>query len=126
MQSSHSGFTMIELIFVMVIIGTLAAVGIPKLALNRKDAVASVLATHLSNCLEMAVKGYYMKGSFDTNDSNCKEVSQTHACYSIDANDSDGTVKITDKSDASNECKASQVITLKNDLSSSAGITHYF
>ena len=126
MQKSKNAFTMIELIFVIVIIGILAAVGIPKLSASRKDAKASVFATHLANCVEMASKGYYMNSIFDVNDSNCKEVTQTNNCYSIVADDSNGTLKITDISPANNECTASQLITHKNNLSSSLGMTHEF
>ncbi len=41
----RSGFTMIELIFVIVILGILAAVAIPKLAATRDDAKISSMAT---------------------------------------------------------------------------------
>ena len=126
MNSHKPAFSMIELIFVIVIIGVLAAVSIPKLALTRKDAKASVFATHLSNCVEMAAKGYYTKSIFDVNDSNCKEVTQTNDCYSIIADDSNGTLKITNVVNTTNECKAAQLLTDRNSLSSLSGVVHHF
>ena len=126
MNSHKPAFSMIELIFVIVIIGVLAAVSIPKLALTRKDAKASVFATHLSNCVEMAVKGYYTKSIFDVNDSNCKEVTQTNNCYSIIADDNNGTLKITNVVNTTNECKAAQLLTDRNSLSSLSGVVHHF
>jgi len=43
MKSTKAAFTMIELIFVIVILGILAAVAIPKLSASRADAYASAL-----------------------------------------------------------------------------------
>jgi len=47
--SSKKAFTMIELVFVIVVIGILAAIAIPKLAATRDDAVITKVSTTIAS-----------------------------------------------------------------------------
>ncbi|MDD7090450.1 type II secretion system protein [Campylobacter sp.] len=58
------GFTMIELIFVIVILGILASVAIPRLAATREDAEISATVANLRTLLGDINSYYVVKGGF--------------------------------------------------------------
>ena len=58
----RGGWTYIEMIFVIVIIGILAAIGIKKLSANRDDAKLSVDVANMAVCLRDA-NNYYLAKS---------------------------------------------------------------
>ncbi|UCM99204.1 type II secretion system GspH family protein [Sulfurimonas sp. SWIR-19] len=64
--SKKTGFTMIELIFVIVILGILAAVAIPKLTATRDDAKVSKMSTNLNTVISDLGSRYTSKGTLDT------------------------------------------------------------
>ena len=63
----RKGFTMIELIFVIVILGVLASVAIPRLAATRDDAEVAKAATNLTTAVSDITAYYTAKGTFYEN-----------------------------------------------------------
>ena len=60
------GFTMIELIFVIVILGILAVVAIPKLAATRDDAEVAKVASNIQTLISDLGSYYTSQGKFTT------------------------------------------------------------
>jgi len=85
-------FTMIELIFVIVIIGILAIIAIPKLSATRDDSKIVVELNNIANCINEIAASYTSNHQENNNTSSCKALQ----CVKIDiGNINDGNITVT-------------------------------
>lgn len=129
----RSGFTMIELIFVIVILGILAAVAIPKLAATRDDAQVSKEVTNLSTKINDLGAQFTATGAFSSTDVTA--AGDSVGCYGF-ATTTDGNLTVTEvastatggtKTVATAEvCNAAHTISRKQKLSDVNATIHRF
>jgi general secretion pathway protein G len=86
-------FTMIELIFVIVIIGILASIAIPRLSATRTDAMISVALTEIGQLITEFNTEYTSKGTYNLPANIVTDISLylDGACTSLATNINEGT-----------------------------------
>jgi|GEM_PF-1326686 len=106
MHKHRKAFTLLEVVFVVAIIGILASVAIPKIQASRDDARMISIMTSLTTCLNDVGNGYTAKAILFPSTaselgalySSCKVVNDD-SCFGLSGQESNLTVSALSSSD---------------------------
>jgi len=105
----RKGFTLIELIFVIVIIGVLGAVAVPKYQNLKQHAVAAGVIKVVTDTLSSAPAAYINKKELDGTDANLTDIVALGGAYWTSENNN--TYKYSDHDDSSGNAVNAATIT---------------
>jgi len=107
----RAGFTMIELIFVIVIIGILAAIAMNKLSATRDDAKITKSISNLKTCIGDMAARYTAQGDLNNTDLNtsvaCKETNSEN-CFAVSIDNNGTQISVTNGTLNNTWCSAAR------------------
>ena len=112
MKISKNAFTMIELIFVIVILGILGAIAFPRLVATRNDAKVAVDLMNVAQGLHNLAAEYTSKGSFVNY--TVSDANKNVKCFVFTLNNAtDGNISISALNAANSRCSQTVLDALK-------------
>ena len=131
--SQQDAFTMIEVIFVIVIIGIMSAIAIPKLAATRDDARTTVVLQNLATCIMDGGSSYTARQKLSLSSASCQKALKCFDIVMGDNNESNGSLIVRSGAGVTQAfdknkyyCQRAYSVAERNGLSAPGGKEHRF